>query len=88
MSDAGKNNVTAKLTITTSDPPLTPLRIKIQNRFIKIPDTSNLGCINVSSPKIIELINKYLMNFLLSFPIKSLIIKPAAIKNPEVVRLS
>ena len=58
------------------------------NKFIKIPERINLGCINVSKPKITELITKYLMNFLLSFSIKSLIIKPAAIKKPEAVKLS
>ena len=78
----------AKLIITRSDPALTPLRIKIQNRFIKIPDTINLGCINVSNPNVNELITKYLMNLLLSLSIQSLIINPAAIKKPEAVRLS
>ena len=85
---AGKNKVMAKVTITKSDPALNPLRTRTQNRFIKIPETINLGCMNASKPKITELITKYLMNFLLSFSIKSLITKAAVIKKPEAVRLS
>ena len=85
---AGKNKVMAKVAITKSDPALNPLRTRTQNRFIEMPETINLGCMNVSKPKITELITKYLMNFLSFLSIKSLITKAAVIKKPEAVKLS